>query len=79
MTFRLTFLFIVIALISTVANVSAQSEAVIGQVSSSGAESFAGSMSGDGRFVVFESRGNLATENPRNTDNNVEIFLFDYA
>ena len=36
-------------------------------------------MSGDGRFVVFESRGNLATDNPRNADGNVEIFLFDYA
>ena len=51
----------------------------IGQVSNSGAESFAGAISGDGRFVVFESRGNLATENPRNQDGNVEIFLFDYA
>jgi hypothetical protein len=28
---------------------------------------------------VFESRGNIATVNPRNADNNVEIFLFDYA
>ncbi|MBA3769246.1 MAG: PD40 domain-containing protein, partial [Blastocatellia bacterium] len=28
---------------------------------------------------MFESRGDLATENPRNSDNNVEIFLFDYA
>src|SRR5262245_38412497 len=36
-------------------------------------------MSGDGRFVVFESRGNIATENPRNSDNNVEVFLWDYA
>ena len=51
----------------------------IGQVTNSGAESFAGAISGDGRFVVFESRGDLATENPRNADGNVEIFLFDYA
>lgn len=42
-------------------------------------ESFAGGMSGDGRFVVFESRGNVATVNPRNEDGNVEVFLFDYA
>ena len=28
---------------------------------------------------MFESRGNLATENPQNADNNVEIFLWDYA
>ncbi len=36
-------------------------------------------MSADGRFIVFESRGDLATENPRNADGNREIFLFDYA
>jgi len=58
---------------------SAQVDSVIGQVSDSALESFAGGMSGDGRFVVFESRGNIATVNPRNADNNVEIFLFDYA
>ncbi len=56
-----------------------QPNTAIGQVSNSGAETFAGSISGDGRFVVFESRGNLATENPRNEDGNIEIFLFDYA
>jgi len=78
-TFRLSFLFIVIAALVSATTVSAQAEAVIGQLSNSGAESFAGGISGDGRFVVFESRGNLATENPRNADNNLEIFLFDYA
>lgn len=56
-----------------------QPNTVIGQFTNSGAESFAGAISGDGRFVVFESRGNLATENPRNEDGNVEIFLFDFA
>lgn len=54
-------------------------DSVIGQISSSASESFAGGISGDGRLVVFESTGNLATENPRNTDGNREIFLFDYA
>jgi Tol biopolymer transport system component len=57
----------------------AQVDTVIGQITSSGAESFAGSISGDGRFIVFESTGNVATENPRNTDGNPEIFLFDFA
>ncbi|HTH37735.1 MAG TPA: hypothetical protein VL572_07205, partial [Pyrinomonadaceae bacterium] len=52
---------------------------LIGQITNSGSETFAGAISGDGRFVVFESRGNLATENPRNEDGNVEIFLFDFA
>jgi uncharacterized protein (TIGR03437 family) len=60
--------------------VSAQAaDTVLGQITNSAADSFAGGISGDGRFVVFESRGNLATQNPRNADGNREIFLFDYA
>jgi uncharacterized protein (TIGR03437 family) len=59
--------------------VSAQVDSVIGQVTSSTTESFVGGLSGNGRFAVFESNGNVATENPRNTDGNREIFLFDYA
>src|SRR5688572_25213278 len=58
---------------------SSQADPVIGQISNSTGESFAGSISGDGRFVVFESTGNVATENPRNEDGNAEIFLFDFA
>lgn len=45
-------------------------------------ESFAGDTSGDGRFVVIESSGDISTErtNARNNaDGNQEIFLFDYA
>src|SRR5437763_719365 len=56
-----------------------QADSVIAQLSNSGFESFAGSMSGDGRFIVFESRGDIATVNPRNADHNTEIFLLDYA
>lgn len=56
-----------------------QSDAMVAQVTSSFAESFAGSISGDGRFVVFESKGNLATVNPKNADGNSEIFLWDFA
>ncbi|HEX9961658.1 MAG TPA: hypothetical protein VGB00_12030, partial [Pyrinomonadaceae bacterium] len=59
--------------------VSAQVDSVVGQVTSSLAESFVGGLSGDGRFAVFESSGNVATENPRNADGNREVFLFDYA
>ncbi len=79
MTLRLAFLFVIISIFSAASTVSAQADSVIGQVSNSNFESFAGSVSGDGRFVVFESRGDLATENPRNADGNTEIFLFDYA
>ena len=57
----------------------AQVDSVIGQFTRSSAESFAGSISGDGRLVVFESRGDLATVNPRNADGNSEIFIWDYA
>ncbi len=73
------FLFIITFLASS-SLVSAQTaDTVIGQISSSARESFVGGISGDGRLVVFESSGNLATENPRNADGNREVFLFDYA
>jgi uncharacterized protein (TIGR03437 family) len=45
-------------------------------------ESFAGDASGDGRFVVIESSGDISTERSdarNNRDGNQEIFLFDYA
>ncbi|MCU1290857.1 MAG: hypothetical protein JWN60_3086 [Acidobacteria bacterium] len=74
--------FILLAIFTIFGNFSAataQVDSIIGQFTNSPAEAFAGGISGNGRFVVFESRGNLATENPRNADNNREIFLFDYA
>ncbi|HZG54359.1 MAG TPA: hypothetical protein VEZ40_19820, partial [Pyrinomonadaceae bacterium] len=50
------------------------------------ASSYVGGMSGNGRFVVFESAGDLATLLPteqtrivNNADGNREIFLYDYA
>jgi len=36
-------------------------------------------ISANGRFVVFESNGNVATQNANNADGNREIFLADYA
>jgi hypothetical protein len=77
--FHIFVLFAVIIFLNSFITVPAQADAVIGQVSSSVFETFAGGISGDGRFVVFESTGNLATTNARNADNNREIFLFDYA
>jgi len=44
--------------------------------------SYAGDVSGNGRFVVIESEGDIATERTasrNNRDGNPEIFLFDYA
>lgn len=57
----------------------AQIDSIIAQISNSPAETYAGGISGDGRFIVFESYGDVATVNPRNKDGNLEIFLFDYA
>ncbi|HUR98842.1 MAG TPA: hypothetical protein VMZ26_12320, partial [Pyrinomonadaceae bacterium] len=79
MKLRLALLLAIIALFAIGLSVWGQVDSVIGQFTKSSAESFAGSISGDGRFVVFESRGDLATENPDNADNNIEIFLWDYA
>ena len=45
-------------------------------------DSFAGDISGNGRFVVIESAGDIATNRTadrNNADGNQEIFLFDYA
>ena len=79
MTFRLTFILVIIATILFASTAFGQVDTLIAQLSNSAHESFAGGISGNGRFVVFESTGNLATENPRNSDGNLEIFLFDYA
>jgi len=60
---------------------SATPDPFVTQLTSSPADfySFAGDISANGRFVVFESNGNLDTQNPRNADGNREIFLVDYA
>lgn len=77
MTFRLSFILGIICICAAAG--FGQINSLIGQVSDSPADSFAGGISADGRFIVFESRGDIATENPRNADGNREIFLFDYA
>ena len=54
----------------------------VSQITTSNRESFAGDISGDGRFVVIESTGDISTEKAtgvNNADGNREIFLFDYA
>ncbi len=52
------------------------------QISSSTRDTFAGGISQNGRFVVFESTGDISTEKTagrNNADGNREIFLLDYA
>ena len=71
MRLRLALLLGIISLSAIAITVWGQADSVIGQFTNSNAESIAGGISGDGRFVVFESRGNIATENPRNADNNL--------
>ena len=74
--------FVVFTLIIAVCGLTpaaAQTDSVITQFTSSGRDSYAGSISGDGRFVVFESTADIATVNPRNADGNPEIFLWDFA
>ncbi len=79
MKFHIIFALAIVALFGGLTTASAQVDSAIGQITNATVESFAGAISGDGRLVVFESTGNLATENPRNADGNREIFLFDYA
>ena len=76
---HLTLLFAILSIFAGVSQSPGQVDSVIGQATSSIFDSFAGGMSGNARFVVFESRGDVATVNPRNADNNLEIFLWDYA
>jgi uncharacterized protein (TIGR03437 family) len=60
---------------------SATPDPFVAQLTSSpaGFASFAGDISANGRFVVFESNGDVATQNRNNADGNREIFLADYA
>lgn len=79
MNIRFFIFILILTFFGGATNAAAQVDTVFGQISSSTGNSFAGGISGNGRLVVFESEGNVATENPRNADLNREIFLFDYA
>ncbi|HEX8457386.1 MAG TPA: hypothetical protein VF656_08825 [Pyrinomonadaceae bacterium] len=87
------FLFVLLLVCLSAASAFAQAtptptpDSFFAQVTSSTtANSFVGGISGNGRFVVFESTGDLATLAPgettrtvNNADGNREIFLYDYA
>lgn len=79
MNLRNNILLSILTLVVAAVPAFSQVDTLVTQISNSPFESFAGSMSADGRFVVFESKGDIASVNPRNADHNSEIFLFDYA
>ncbi|MFN2515207.1 MAG: hypothetical protein ABR556_03240 [Pyrinomonadaceae bacterium] len=60
---------------------SATPDPFVVQLTSSpaGFSSFAGDITANGRFVVFESNGDLDTQSRKNADGNREIYLADYA
>jgi uncharacterized protein (TIGR03437 family) len=92
---RLSFFALALCLLlaSAAGRVSAQTatptpDPFVTQISNSASDAFARDISGDGRFVVIESSGDLATvapgqtsatKSPNNADGNREIFLFDFA
>ena len=55
MTIRLTFLLSIVCLVALVSSVTGQIDSVLGQVTSSSSDSYVGGISGNGRFIVFES------------------------
>lgn len=80
--FRVAFWLLFVLCFIGVSAAQAQIDSLVAQITSSSANTFVRDISGDGRFVVFESTGDIATErdpNRNNADGNTEIFLFDYA
>lgn len=75
--FALAFVCLPVAVSAQTANPTP--DPFVAQITASTADTFARDISGDGRFVVIESAGNIATVDPRNADSNREIFLFDFA
>jgi uncharacterized protein (TIGR03437 family) len=75
---------LLLLLVGASASVYAQTtpDPFVAQITTSTRDSFAADVSGDGRFVVIESTGDISTEKTaarNNADGNREIFLFDYA
>lgn len=92
---RLSFFALALCLLlaSAAGRVSAQTatptpDPFVTQITNSASDAFARDISGDGRFVVIVSSGDIATvppgqtsatKSPNNADGNREIFLFDFA
>jgi uncharacterized protein (TIGR03437 family) len=67
---------------SAVVHAQTTPDSFVTQITTSPRDSFAGDTSGNGRFVVIESTGDISTEKTaarNNADGNREIFLLDYA
>ena len=86
--FLLTFAFVCSAAASAARAQTPTPDPFVTQITSSTGDTYARDISGDGRFVVIESSGDIstvppnqtaATKSPNNSDGNREIFLFDYA
>jgi hypothetical protein len=83
--FRLSVATLALILVSCAASLAQTVDPFIAQLTTSAADSFAGGISGNGRFVVVVSSGDIGTKepglslNPDNSDGNREIFLIDYA
>jgi uncharacterized protein (TIGR03437 family) len=70
------------ALTSAQAPATSTPDSFVTQITRSSRDAFVGDMTANGRFVVIESNGDIATEKTttrNNTDGNREIFLYDYA
>jgi uncharacterized protein (TIGR03437 family) len=82
-SFRLFISVLFIMAVGGLFSVSAQSEFFVAQVTTSVPPDacVVRGISGDGRMVLFQSTGNLASEpsNRNNADGNNELFLYDYA
>lgn len=84
--FSLRLLFSLAFLTLTAFSVSAQVDSIVGQFTNTpnvlGGVMNVADISGDGRFVVFESTADIASDRSstrNNADGNREIFIFDYA
>jgi uncharacterized protein (TIGR03437 family) len=74
-------LFVLLLGASVSINAQTTPDPFVTQVTTSTANSYISDMSGNGRFLVIESTGDIGTDKSvhNNADGNREIFLFDYA
>ncbi|HVG39498.1 MAG TPA: hypothetical protein VM870_09425, partial [Pyrinomonadaceae bacterium] len=72
-------LIIVAAVVNSAVAAAQTPDVFLNQITSGTRDSFTNGVSGDGRFAVIESTGDIATINPDNADANREIFLLDYG
>jgi len=79
MKIRIVNIILLTIVLQGVFQIYAQVDSGVKRFTLSDAESYVSDTSGDGRFVLIQSNGDIATYNPRNSDRNFEIFLMDVA